>query len=313
MKLGLFGLGHLGKIHLKCLGDTSFEVVGFYDPKQLSGSYEGAESYVDELSLMTSIDACIIAATTEQHYKLAKLALTHGVHCLVEKPITATVEQARELADLAAASPAVITQVGFVERYNPAFTFIKEDITAPKFIEVHRLSQFNNRGNDVSVVQDLMIHDLDLLLNVKNEPILDIRATGVKVLTDSLDICNARIEFADRSIANVTASRMSMKTLRKFRIFQEDCYFSMDLDKKESQRIGISDKATANSMSLPVGEVEKHISIKTSGRLEGNAIVSEQNDFYNAIINERQPQADFAQALKVSELAARIEKICSNK
>ncbi len=310
MKVCLFGLGHLGKIHLKCLAETPFELVGAFDPAYKSGSIESVELFSDAEELMDKSDACIIAAPTINHYTIASKALAKGKHCFVEKPLSATIEEADALCVLAGDNPHLITQVGFVERYNPAYRFIEEDLEDPKFIEVHRLAQFNNRGNDVSVVFDLMIHDLDLLLNMKQQTeVKEIKATGVKILTESLDICNCRIEFEDRSVANLTSSRMSMKVMRKFRIFQGHSYVSIDLHKKESQVINLTDEQLEGSMMFKVGDKQKHMVIKSSGTLEGNAIVDEQLDFYNCIINQQQNRANIHSAARTSRLAQRIEDI----
>jgi len=175
------------------------------------------------------------------------------------------------------------------------------------------LAQFNNRGNDVSVVYDLMIHDLDLILSMKTVPITDIRATGVSVLTDNLDICNARLEFEDGSVANVTASRISMKTMRKFRIFQSDAYLSMDLGKRESQIISFVDEGavmdTDNCLYVEVGGKKRHFTVKSSGALDGNAILQEQRDFYRSIKSRTPSKSGFDCALKSAILADQIESI----
>lgn len=309
MKVGLFGLGHLGKIHLRCLAETPFELAGIYDPKLEIAEHQGHTVYKSEEALIDAVDACLVVASTDQHYAVASKVLAAGKHCFVEKPLASTLEQAQALKAAADQRPQLITQVGFVERYNPAFQFLEGEINNPRFLEVHRLAQFNERGNEVSVVSDLMIHDLDLLLSMKQVPIKEVKATGVNVLTDSMDICNARIEFEDGSVANVTASRMSMKNMRKFRIFQSDAYLSMDLGKRESQIIRIGEAPSEHSMPMKVGAKEKHITLKSSGELNGNAIVKEQQDFYQSIKNGVPSKSDFESALKSSELAERIEKI----
>lgn len=308
MKLGLIGLGHLGKIHFRCLKETPFDLIGIYDPA-FADSYESIKVYDRLEDLISESEACLIAAPTQEHFDIAAMVINQGKHCFVEKPLASTMKQATELDAIAARNSKLITQVGFVERYNPAFTFLEPEINNPKFIEVHRLAQFNERGNDVSVVFDLMIHDLDLLLTMKSSKVKEIRATGVKVFTDTLDICNCRIEFEDKSVANLTASRMSMKVMRKFRIFQDNCYLSMDLSKKESQVIKLSDTELENSMAIKVGDRSKHLVLKSSGTLEGNAILSEQKYFYNAIVTKKQSKANFRNALVTTELAHRIESI----
>ncbi len=311
MKVALIGLGHLGKIHFKCLRETDFELVGIHDPK-FSGDYQGITCYKDVRKLISEADACIIAATTSAHKNLTEQALSLGKHCFVEKPLASTLEETEGLVRLAGDFPGLTTQVGFVERYNPAFQFLEKEINDPKFIEVHRLAQFNDRGIDVSVVHDLMIHDLDLLLTMKNAVIKEVKATGVKVFTDTLDICNSRIEFEDGSVANITASRMSMKVMRKFRIFQENCYLSMDLHKKESQIINLSDEQLEDSMQFNIGKQEKYMQFKSSGVLKGNAIADELNDFYSCIKTGIQSKASFKNVLRTSRLAHDIEAIALN-
>ena len=311
MKVALIGLGHLGKIHFKCLKETDFELVGIYDPK-FSGVYEGTACYNEVGKLISEVDACIIAAATSAHQNLTEQALSQGKHCFVEKPLASTLEETHKLVQLASKFPELITQVGFVERYNPAFQFLENEIRDPKFIEVHRLAQFNNRGIDVSVVHDLMIHDLDLLLTMKKSKIREVKANGVKVFTDTLDICNSRIEFDDGSVANITASRMSMKVMRKFRIFQDNCYLSMDLQKKESQIIKLSNEQLQDSMQFSIHNQDKFIQFKSSGVLEGNAIAAELNDFYSCIQNGIQTRASFENVLHTSRLAHEIETIANN-
>lgn len=309
IKLGLIGFGHLGKIHAKCLKDTDFELVGIVDPLITAKSIDGVKVYGEVTQLLEQVDACIIAASTATHFELASLALKYDCHCLIEKPMTATLSEAEELAESFASQPNLICQVGFVERFNPAYQFVRADIKDPKFIEVHRLAQFNLRGNEVSVVYDLMIHDLNILLTLKPISIKDVKATGVKVFTDSLDICNARIEFVDGSVANVTASRMSLKDMRKFRIFQENSYISMDLQAKESQIINLADQAGDQTMMFDLGDTQKHIELKSSGTLNGNAILDEQLHFYNCIVALKQPTTDIQNALLTTRLAQQIEDL----
>ncbi|MBT8232710.1 MAG: Gfo/Idh/MocA family oxidoreductase [Saprospiraceae bacterium] len=310
MKIGLFGFGHLGKIHFKCLKQCSFELVGIYDPLYVGkADCDDVPFYSSEEELMESIDACVIASETSSHFGLTKLAIKNKVHFFVEKPMTKTLNQANKLIKLLDQNPNLITMVGFVERYNPTFKYLKPHIKSPRFLEVHRLTTFTNRGLDVSVVFDLMIHDLDLILNIKKEEIIDIKASGVKLLTDSLDICNVRLEFSDFSVANITASRMSMKNMRKFRIFQKNAYLSMDLNKKEAQIVNLTDEQVEESMRVPSEEIEKYFTVKSSGTLEGNAILDELNVFYNAIVNNKQTESCVRNALKTTKLADEIETI----
>jgi predicted dehydrogenase len=310
VKVGLFGYGHLGKIHEKCLQQTNFDLIGIYDPLFVDqGKVASVQSYPSEAQLIADCDACILASTTSAHFETARQVLRAGKHLFVEKPMTSALNEAIELESMAAASPHLITQVGFVERFNPAFRYIKSSIKSPKFIEVHRLSTFSERGSDVSVVSDLMIHDLDLILNIMPSDVKEIRAHGVSLITSKLDICNVRLEFENKAVANLTASRMSIKRMRKFRIFQEGQYMSLDLEKKEGQLINISDSYAPDTMEIQSGDTKKYLTFKSSGALEGNAIEQELNEFYNCIINNRQSEADFSSALRTSELAHRIEDI----
>lgn len=311
MKVALFGYGHLGKYHFQCLKESDFELIGVFDPRLDQSVIEDISVYNEVDQLIDNSDACVVASSTASHFQLAKDIISSGKHLFIEKPMTSTLEEALELDKLLDDQPHLISQVGFVERHNPAFKYVKELITDPKFIEVHRLASFQQRGSDVSVVYDLMIHDLDLILNLKQIPIKEIKAHGVKLISDSLDICNARIEFEDRSVANITASRMSMKKMRKFRIFQEDGYISMDLDNKESQFIQLNDQDSGSGLFIETGNKKKYLSIKSSGLLEGNAILSELNEFYNSINEGQQSSANVKSALKTTLLADQIEKIAT--
>jgi len=310
VKVGLLGYGHLGKIHLKCLKETPFELVGVYDPYLLNSAEEiPFKKYENAETLIADCDACIVASSTRTHYKLAKNILENNKHLFLEKPMTSTINQAEKLLKLYEDNTQLVAQVGFVERYNPAYTYLKDHIEEPRFLEVHRLSTFSNRGHDVSVVFDLMIHDLDLILSMVHSEIKEIKATGVKLITDTLDICNVRLEFANHAVANITASRMSMKNLRKFRIFQKNAYLSMDLDKKESQIVHLSEVEIPDSVQIPLGGVNKHFTFKSSGALNGNAIVDELNDFYKSIVNKTKAKINLTNAYKTTKLADEIETI----
>jgi len=223
--------------------------------------------------------------------------------------MTSTVEEAHEIDVLLRDNSQIISQVGFVERYNPAYTFIKNTINEPRFIEVHRLSGFSDRGNDVSVVLDLMIHDLDLVLSMVPSEVKEIKANGLKLVSDSLDICNVRLEFENRAVANLTASRMSLKQMRKFRVFQKDAYLSLDLDDKKAQVVSLSDIEQKNTMKVNLGSGDKYLSVSNSEKFEGNAIVDELNDFYTSVINMEQPLTNCRAALRTSIVADKIEKI----
>ena len=229
LKAGVLGAGHLGKIHLKLLQQSSkYELVGFYDPSE-----ENAQKVADEFGyrrfnsvdeLIDLVDVVDIVTPTLSHFDCAKAAIEKGKFIFIEKPITNTLQEA-EAIKMLADKMHLKGQVGHVERFNPAFTAVKNKIKNPMFIETHRLAEFNPRGTDVPVVLDLMIHDIDVILSVVDSPVKSVHASGVSVISDSPDIANARIEFENGCVANLTASRISMKNMRKTRFFQQDAIF----------------------------------------------------------------------------------------
>ncbi len=292
MKIGLVGVGHLGKIHLKCLLNTKFEFVGFYDPnedirKSISETHQ-IKAY-DELDALISDADCIdVVSPTVFHYEIAKKAIIAGKHVFIEKPLTETLEQAEELVALSQKHN-VKVQVGHVERYNPAIRSLRNIDFKPKFIEGHRLALFNPRGTDVSVVLDLMIHDLDIVLSMIKEDVVDVRANGVCIVSKTPDICNARIEFAGGAIANLTASRISLKNMRKIRIFQNDAYISLDFLEKEAQVVKIEENVENDDfsgMTIHTNDGLKRIIIDSPEIMKNNAIEDELSDFYEAVTGQ---------------------------
>ena len=237
LKIGVLGAGHLGKIHLRLLQQSEkYELVGFYDPNQENAEKVSKEFGYKHFStiatLIHAVDVIDIVTPTLSHYKCAKVSIKSGKHVFIEKPISNTVEEAEEIIALAK-EYSVKGQVGHVERFNPAFKATKDMIDNPMFIETHRLAEFNPRGTDVPVVLDLMIHDIDAILSVVKSKVKNISASGVSVISDTPDIANARIEFENGCVANLTASRISLKNMRKSRFFQKDAYISVDfLEKK---------------------------------------------------------------------------------
>ena len=232
LKIGVLGAGHLGKIHLRLLNQSSkYELVGFYDPSKENAEKVSAEfgykSFDTISDLIAAVDVVDIVTPTLSHYHCAVDAIKAGKHIFLEKPISNTVEEAEHIIELAKEYN-VKGQVGHVERFNPAFKAVKDKIQNPMFIETHRLAEFNPRGTDVPVVLDLMIHDIDAILSVVKSTVKNIHATGIAVISDSPDIANARIEFENGCVANVTSSRISMKNMRKARFFQKDAYISVD-------------------------------------------------------------------------------------
>ncbi len=239
LKVGVLGAGHLGKIHLRLLNESQkYTLIGFHDPDAINSKKVEAEfgySYFDNINkLIDAVDVVDIVTPTLSHFDCAKKAMEKGKHVFIEKPITNTLEEAETLLSLEEKHN-VKGQVGHVERFNPAFMAVRDKIQNPMFIETHRLAEFNPRGTDVPVVLDLMIHDIDAILSVVNSEVKQINASGVSVISNSPDIANARIEFENGCVANLTASRISLKNMRKSRFFQRDAYISIDFLEKKSR------------------------------------------------------------------------------
>jgi len=309
LKIGLCGAGHLGKIHLKCLQKTDFEIVGVYDPDPKAQEFVKTNYNIPIYSsletLIDAVDAVDIVSTTQTHFDIGIYAINKGKHAFIEKPIASTLEQAKEL-EKATIDNQVKVQVGHVERYNPAIVSLADRAVSPKFIEGHRLTTFNTRGNDVSVILDLMIHDIDLILELVKSDIKDVQANGVCVVNDTPDICNARITFENGCVANLTASRISVKQMRKLRLFQENEYISLDFLKKESQIIKLQPLAegeTSDAMTIDTTTGKKVISIENPSIIENNAIEEELKDFHNSIKNDESVSVTVGAGVKALELA----------
>ncbi|MFO8055628.1 MAG: Gfo/Idh/MocA family oxidoreductase [Bacteroidales bacterium] len=299
LKIGVLGVGHLGKIHLKCINSIkNYDLIGFFDTndkqaRQVSETY-GIHRYHNYLDLIDDADVISIVTPTASHYEYAKAALTRSRHVFIEKPLVNNIKEAEELIKLAEEAE-VKVQVGHVERFNPAFLSIKDKLRNPMFMEAHRLSDFNPRGLDVPVVYDLMIHDIDIILGVVNSSIKRISASGVPVISDTPDIANARIEFDNGAVANLTASRISLKKMRKIRFFQRDAYINVDFLNKHAELIKLKDqKEPANlsgrlkTISIP-GFEHKKINIYQPEIIESNAIQTELQYLYQAIKQDKQP------------------------
>jgi predicted dehydrogenase len=317
IRIGLLGAGHLGKIHLKLLKEIpDFDVVGFYDPNpdtaaQVAHDF-GVPAFATAEDLMDAADALDIVSPTRTHFDLAELGVKKQKHIFVEKPIATTPEEAKRLVALLKEA-GVTGQVGHVERYNPALLAVKGQTHEPKFIEVHRLAQWNPRGTDVSVVLDLMIHDLDIVLHLVRSPVKRVAASGVAVVTDSPDIANARIEFHNGAVANLTASRISMKAMRKMRLFQPNEYIALDFLDKTVERFSIVDSPTPDtpgfSFELPNGRTRTLVPSQVEVP-PVNAILAELTDFAHAIRTRTQPPVTFYDAYLALDLAHQIlEKI----
>lgn len=293
LKIGLFGVGHLGKIHLaQLLSIKEVEVIGFYDPND-----ENAHTTIDQYkitrfpdaeALVQSCDAIDIVAPTTQHFTLCELALRNGKHVFVEKPMTHTMEEAKELVKLVEEAQ-VILQVGHVERFNPAFLSLQGYDIHPMFIEVHRLAQFNPRGTDVSVILDLMIHDIDIILSLVNSTVHRISASGVAVMSDTPDIANVRIEFYNGCVANLTSSRISLKKMRKMRLFQKDAYIGIDFLDKKTEIIKLKTPRDEGLFSLDIetNTGKKTIAIANPEVKQTNAIRMELEHFKDSILHNK--------------------------
>jgi predicted dehydrogenase len=324
LKVGIIGTGHLGKIHTKLMKDVKrAELVGVFDQ-----NYEVAQSVAGEFGIkafnnlnefLESIKAVSIVATTSAHYSLIKDALSKDIHVFVEKPITSTIQQAEEVVKLAKEKNLKL-QVGHIERFNSALLSLEKYQLDPKFIQTDRLAQFNPRGTDVAVVLDLMIHDIDIILSLIKSKVKEVRASGVAVVSDNLDIANARIEFENGAVANVTASRISQKKMRKMRMFQRDSYISVDFDSGVSEvfRLISPDEMNVEHFlsfgEIGIGENKKAVIYEQPEIKEVNALKHELQLFVNAVLDDTQPIVsgdDGLRALMVAEII--IKKIEESK
>jgi predicted dehydrogenase len=311
-KIGLLGVGHLGKIHLKCIQMIpEYDFVGFFDPIEESNQIAkeaGVKKWDDLDALLDAVDIIDIVTPTITHYELALRAIEKGKHVFIEKPLTNTIEEAAHLLEKSKEF-GVKVQVGHVERFNPALLALGDMHLRPMFIEAHRLAMFNPRGTDVSVVLDLMIHDLDLVLNLVQSKVKFISASGVSVVSKTPDISNARLEFENGCVANLTASRISMKQMRKLRLFQKDAYISLDFLDKNAQVIrlynqgDISIPEDGNVLELHTEEGIKLVHMQLLETEAVNAIKMELETFARCIREDTRPIVsieDGYQALSVA-------------
>lgn len=299
LKIGVLGVGHLGKIHLKCINQVEdYQLVGFYDTNEEAiRSVEaefGIKGYDNIDSLIEEVDVVDIVTPTVSHFECAKKALEKEKHVFIEKPIVTTPAEARELIDLAKTKN-VKVQVGHVERFNPAFLSVKEAVNEPMFIESHRLALFNPRGTDVPVVLDLMIHDIDIVLHAVGSSVSKVSASGVNVVSDTPDIANARLEFENGAVANLTASRISLKNMRKTRMFQKDAYITVDFLDKVSEIVKMEelDSDPEDPMAMVIdlgpGKKKRRIYFDKPDVNNINAIVEELKSFKNSILKNTTP------------------------
>ena len=314
LKAGVIGAGHLGKIHLKLLNQSEkYQLIGFYDSdtiasKKISDEL-GYKSFPSMDSLIEACDVIDVVTPTIHHFECAKKVVEAGKHLFIEKPITQTVEEAEKLLVLASENN-VKGQVGHVERFNPAFMAVRDKFENPMFIEAHRLAEFNPRGTDVPVVLDLMIHDIDAILSVVDSEVKNVYSSGVSVISETPDIANARIEFENGCVANLTASRISMKKMRKARFFQKDAYISVDFLKKQCEVVKMKDAPKDPddfAMILTNAEgVKKQIYFDNPEIEVNNAILDELDTFADAIVNNTTPVVTLQQGTNALKVAMQV-------
>lgn len=316
LKVGVLGAGHLGKIHIQQWQEIdSVELTGFFDPDDEQAATTISQfqvpRYTDLDTLITSVDIVDIVSPTTTHYDLAKKCLLSGKHVFVEKPLASNLEEGKELVKLVSEAN-VKCQVGHVERYNPAFLALEDLDVQPMFIEAHRLAQFNPRGTDVSVIFDLMIHDIDIVLCLVKSPVKRISASGVSVISENADIANARIEFDNGCVANLTSSRISLKKMRKVRLFQRDAYIGVDFLEKKTEIIRLKDTDKPQGMMdfpIEVGDgSKKMISVQMPAISQSNAIRAELAEFVTAVVHNRPVRVSVLDGFHAMDVAHQILK-----
>lgn len=314
IKAGVLGAGHLGKIHLRLLREsTRYELIGFHDPNPIVGkevSQEFGIPYFDNINaLIEAAEMIDIVTPTLSHFDCAQKAITMGRHVFIEKPITHTLEEAQQLMTLAQ-THGVKGQVGHVERFNPAFSAVRDALEHPMFIETHRLAEFNPRGTDVPVVLDLMIHDIDIILSVVDSEVKDIQASGVSVISKSPDIANARIAFENGCVANLTASRISLKNMRKSRFFQRDAYISVDFLERKVEVVRMKDAPEVPGefdMVLQNAEGDrKQIYFENPEIPSNNPILDELESLADAIEHDRKVPVSLKDGARALDVALQI-------
>jgi predicted dehydrogenase len=314
LKAGVLGAGHLGKIHLKLLNQSEkYQLIGFFDAdtvasEKISDEF-GYKSFPSMEALIEACDVIDVVTPTIHHFECAKKVVEAGKHLFIEKPITQTVEEAEKLLLLASENN-VKGQVGHVERFNPAFMAVRDKFENPMFIEAHRLAEFNPRGTDVPVVLDLMIHDIDAILSVVDSEVKNVYSSGVSVISETPDIANARIEFENGCVANLTASRISMKNMRKARFFQRDAYISVDFLEKQCEVVKMKDAPQDPddfAMILTNAEGVKKQIYFDNPQIDGNnAILDELDTFADAIVNNTTPVVTLRQGTNALKVAMRV-------
>ena len=319
VNIGVIGVGPLGVHHASHLTKIkNANLIGIFD-----SDHQRSEEICKKLNtksfesidkLLDNVEALSIVTPTSTHRDVAERCIKKGKHVFIEKPVTSTVDDANHLIELAK-KHRVIIQVGHIERFNPALLALSNLEIDPKYIEVHRMAPFMSRGTDVPVVLDLMIHDIDIILSIIDSKVMKLSANGTKIISNTPDIANARIEFENGCVANLTASRLSLKKMRKMRIFQTDSYISIDFDKSKSEIVNITNYDKKNKYAMTIHNsdgIEKEIKIKKYDNLQVNSIVQEHNDFALSINNQSPPKVTFETGRDALELAFKIlEKIDS--
>lgn len=325
LNAGIIGCGHLGSIHCRTLknissSNSNINFTGIFDI-DINKADEIAKklhvkSFDSQDSLLKEINTLIIATPTSTHFKIAKEAIENGINLFIEKPVTTNLDEARILSELSSSSNIKI-QIGHVERFNPALTSLEKYKINPRFIESHRLAQFKPRGIDVSVIQDLMIHDLYIILNLVKSPIEKIDANGVAIISKNIDIANARLKFQNGCVANITSSRISMKNMRKMRLFQQNMYISIDFLNHRSEVIRLvnSNESSPKAISYPVSDDKKIIVEEpvSEHQSETNPIKQELEYFFDSIINNKAVKIPLFEGIQALEVAEEITKIISSQ
>ncbi|MCZ6702164.1 MAG: Gfo/Idh/MocA family oxidoreductase [Ignavibacteria bacterium] len=324
LDVGVVGTGHLGKLHIKMFRENeNCSLIGINDSNteqaKLAADKFSVNVFESLESLLKNVNAISITATTSAHYELAKECLQAGKHLFIEKPITATIQEAEEIVDLAN-SLNLNLQVGHIERFNPALVSMEKYINDPKFIQTDRLAQFNPRGTDVAVVLDLMIHDIDIILSLIKSKVKNIEANGVAVVSNNIDIANARIQFENGAVANVTASRISQKKMRKMRIFQRDSYVALDFVTGVSEvyrLLPVEQEVKPSLISfgeIGVGDKKKRLVYEQPENKHINALKYELQLFVDSVLENKEPVitgSDGLRALRIAKII--IDKIQSSK
>lgn len=322
ISIGLMGVGHLGRIHARLLGEMEgFALQGFYDPDDANAALAtemGLKRFSTAEELVEQCEAIDIVSVTTAHFANAALAIRKFRHVFIEKPLTASLREARQLLTLAAEAR-IKAMVGHIERFNPAFSAVDTSLLRPMFIEGHRLAQFNVRGTDVSVIMDLMIHDIDIVLSLVKANVKRISASGVAIVSQTPDIANARIEFDNGCVANLTASRISVKNMRKLRVFDAGSYVSMDFLERQSEIFRMSDEKFSGGLEIPVaGGASRYLLMETVGDPGGNALKAELEHFRDAILEDKPVpvslQDGYAAMVIAQQIAEKInQRFAENK